>query len=188
MELLDAFLAAQSEFGRRVHHIAPDQWDDPTPDTEWSVRDLVGHLVYEELWAPHVLGGATVEEVGDRFEGDILGADPVAAWDGAAAGAKKAFSAPGALEGQVHLSYGPAAAEEYGWQMVMDRAVHAWDLARAIGHDETLDETLAADLHERLRPQAPQLHATGLFSPPVPVPDGAGATARLVALTGRDPR
>jgi uncharacterized protein (TIGR03086 family) len=188
MELMDAFLAAQSEFGRRVHKIAPGQWDAPTPDSDWSVRDLVGHLVYEELWAPWVLRGATVAEVGDRFDGDNLDGDQVTAWDRAAAEARKAFSRPGALDGEVHLSYGTAPAEEYGWQMVTDRAVHAWDLARAIGDDETIDRALAATLHDRLRPHAKNLHLSGLFAKPVPIPDDADPTARLVALTGRDPR
>ena len=60
--------------------IADDQWANPTPDTEWTVRDLVEHLVGEQLWVPLLLGGATIEEVGDRFDGDNLGDDPKTAW------------------------------------------------------------------------------------------------------------
>jgi len=68
MELLDAHGAALREFDRRVGAVREDQWDDPTPNTEWSVRDLVGHLVGEQLWVPLLLRGATIDEVGDRFE------------------------------------------------------------------------------------------------------------------------
>src|SRR5690349_13488428 len=32
-------------FGARVDRVAPDQWDARTPCTEWTVRDLVGHVV-----------------------------------------------------------------------------------------------------------------------------------------------
>jgi uncharacterized protein (TIGR03086 family) len=76
--------AAAREFGARVHGVPPDGWTAPTPCTEWTVRDLVNHLVGEHLWAPHLLRGETVEQVGDRYEGDVLGKDPVAAWDAAA--------------------------------------------------------------------------------------------------------
>jgi uncharacterized protein (TIGR03083 family) len=45
MDQSDAFARAQSEFGRRVHAVGPDQWHNATPCAEWDVRDLVGHLV-----------------------------------------------------------------------------------------------------------------------------------------------
>ena len=77
---LARFAAAMTEFERRVQAIRPDQWQDPTPCTEWDVRALVDHLVTELLWAPLLLDGATIEDVGDRFNGDQLGADPMAAW------------------------------------------------------------------------------------------------------------
>src|SRR5262245_57479862 len=32
-------------FERRLHDVAPDQWSNQTPCTEWTVRDLVGHVV-----------------------------------------------------------------------------------------------------------------------------------------------
>ena len=59
-----------TEFDRRVRKIAPEQWALGTPCREWSVRDLVGHLVYEQLWAPELLAGCTTAQVGDRFDHD----------------------------------------------------------------------------------------------------------------------
>jgi len=38
----------------------------------------VNHLAGEDLWAPPLLAGSTIAEVGDRFEGDVLGAEPLA--------------------------------------------------------------------------------------------------------------
>jgi len=84
---LSRFASAMAEFDRRVRAVRPEQWHNPTPCTEWDVRALVNHLVAEQLWAPLLLDGATVEDVGDRFDGDQLGADPVAAWASAAAAA-----------------------------------------------------------------------------------------------------
>ena len=38
-----------------VSNIRPEQWGGPTPCMEWSVRDIVNHLVYENLWAGELL-------------------------------------------------------------------------------------------------------------------------------------
>ncbi|MTE19612.1 TIGR03086 family protein [Streptomyces sp. TRM43335] len=187
MDRLDALDRAYEEFDRRVRAVRDDQWDAPTPCAEWSVRDLVGHLVGEHLWAPWLLRGATLEEVGDRFDGDVLGDDPVAAWRRAAAESKAAFHRPGALEGRVHTSDGPRPTVDYAREMITDLTVHAWDLARGIGADDRLDEELARWVHDAVRPVAGTLRATGLFGEPVEVAPSAGPQERLVALLGRRP-
>ncbi|MFG2192042.1 TIGR03086 family metal-binding protein [Streptomyces sp. NPDC048639] len=187
MELLDAFDTGLKEFGRRVHRVQDDRWTAGTPCAEWSVRDLVNHVVGEHLWAPWLLRGATLAEVGDRFDGDVLGDDPVAAWDAAAAESKAAFHRPGALDIDVHTSSGPTPAPEYMWQMVTDLAVHAWDLARGIEVDDTLDEDLAAEVYAYVEPYADSWRGYGVFGPAVKVQDAAPVQDRLVALLGREP-
>ncbi|UGY92095.1 TIGR03086 family metal-binding protein [Streptomyces gobiensis] len=187
MELIEAFDRAQAEFDRRVHQVTDGQWSAPTPCTEWTVRDLVNHLVSEHLWAPWLLRGATVMEVGDRFEGDVLGDDPVAAWEQAATASHAAFHDPHALEGTVDTSGGPTPAEEYAWQMTSDLTVHAWDLARGIGADSRLDEELAAAVYDKVAPQANAWQGMGIFAPPVPVREPVKAQDKLVALLGRQP-
>jgi uncharacterized protein (TIGR03086 family) len=182
---MSGFSSAMNEFDRRVRAIGPDQWHNPTPCTEWDVRALVNHLVTEQLWAPLLLDGATVEDVGDRFDGDQLGDDPVAAWTRAAAAAREAFAAPGALRGTVELSYGRRPAEGYCLEMTLDLAVHAWDLARGIEVDERLDEELVGDVLAFIEPQVDQLVSSGMFAPPVAFGDDADAQTRLLALLGR---
>ena len=182
---LSRFACAMNEFDRRVRAIRPDQWRNPTPCTEWDVRALVDHLVTEQLWVPLLLDGATVEDVGDRFDGDQLGDDPVAAWESASAAARGAFAAPGALRRPVELSYGRRPAAGYCQEMTMDLTVHAWDLARGIGADERLDEELVRDVLNFIEPQVEQLTGTGLFAAPVAVGDDVDAQTRLLALLGR---
>src|SRR3954451_18947245 len=103
-DLLTLFGRALDEFDRRVSHVAVDQWSSRTPCTDWDVRTLVDHLTTEQLWVPHVLDGRTAEEVGDQFEGDVLGDDSLGAWRRAAARSRAAAEAPGALERTVYLS------------------------------------------------------------------------------------
>lgn len=186
MELLEAHATAMEEFGRRVHQVGPNQWLNPTPCTEWDVRELVSHLVSEQLWAPHILAGRTIAEAGNRFDGDQLGDRPVAAWDGAASEAGAAFRGEGALAGGVHLSYGDDDATAYARQMTTDLAIHAWDLARGIGADERLDPQLVATVHEWTAPHADALAGTGLFAPPVPTSSDAPLQTRTLAMFGRD--
>ncbi|WP_153451445.1 TIGR03086 family metal-binding protein [Streptomyces smaragdinus] len=185
-ETLRRHAEALDFFTQRVHAVRPDQWDAATPCTEWSVRQLVNHLTVEQLWVPPIVtDGATPAEVGDRFDGDLLGDDPVAAWDRAAAGALAAFSAAGALQREVHLSFGDVTGEAYCAQMTTDAAVHGWDLARAIGADERMPGELAEFSLRETTPYAADLAASGMFAPAVPTAPDADAQTRLLGLLGR---
>ncbi|MFE0462008.1 TIGR03086 family metal-binding protein [Kitasatospora sp. NPDC058965] len=184
-DVLSLHAEAVASFGRRVAGVAANQWSAPTPCTAWSVRDLVNHLTTEQLWVPELLLGATVAEVGDRFDGDRLGDDPVASWTAAAAAARAALELPDALELVVHLSYGDRSAQEYCAELTVDLTVHTWDLARATGQDARLaPELVAFALHE-VTPYADQLSDTGYFDPPVPAAADADPQTRLLALLGR---
>ena len=187
VELIEAHGLAITEFDRRVRRVRPEQWTLATPCAKWSVRDLVAHLVHEQLWAPELLAGCTVEQVGDRFDGDVLGADPLHSWVLAAAAAREAWITPKALLRPVHLSYGKTTAVEYGWQMTADLVVHAWDLARAVGADTRLDDGLVSAVLDYLAPHAAEWRSAGVFGPEVAVPTGADPLSRLLGLTGRTP-
>jgi uncharacterized protein (TIGR03086 family) len=184
---LDWHRRALGEFGRRVHMVQPDQWDCATPCTDWEVRGLINHIVVEQLWVPPLLAGQTIAEVGDRFDGDQLGDDPVKAWDDAASASDAALAEPGALERTVHLSYGDRPAAEYCMELIFDLVVHAWDLARALGVDEALDQELVEQVYARVEPMSGALAGSGMFAEPVAVGDDADLQTRLIGLTGRKP-
>jgi uncharacterized protein (TIGR03086 family) len=181
----EGFARAVAGFTRVVHAVGADQWADATPCTDWDVRALVGHVTGEQLWAPPLLAGATVAEIGDRFAGDVLGDDPVTRWDQAAAASVAAFGVADLAHGVVDLSRGPTRVVEYLGEMTADALVHTWDLARAVGADETLDADLVAAVYEQFAPHAHLLAGSGLFDPPVPVPEDAPLQTRLLALCGR---
>jgi uncharacterized protein (TIGR03086 family) len=186
MEVPAMLRRSSEEFGARVSQIRDEQWEAATPDTEWNVRDLVNHLVYENLWAPLLFAGSTVSEVGDRFDGDVLGPDPQAAWPAATVPALEAADAPGAMDRTVHLSFGDFPGREYAMQLFADHLIHAWDLARAIGADERLDAGLvdacttwfAGGLEDAYR-------GFGAIAERPPVSPGADAQTRLLAMFGR---
>ncbi|HET9443874.1 MAG TPA: TIGR03086 family metal-binding protein [Acidimicrobiales bacterium] len=184
-DLTELHRRATEEFAARVRAVADDQWHLPTPCADWDVRALVNHLVYENRWAVPLLEGRTLEEVGDRFEGDLLGDDPVAAWAEASAAALGAAGRPGALEGTVHLSYGDVPAGGYLTQLSADHVIHAWDLARAIGADERLDPELVDFALPGTEADAEMARGAGIFGPAVEIGADADPQTRLLAVTGR---
>src|SRR5581483_3327375 len=154
---LGTFLTAQRAFGDRVHAVREDQWQAPTPDTEWTVADLVGHLIEEHRWMPPLLHGQDLETAGKVVAGARslpvdggVGANLAEEWDEAAVGSADAVSEDGALDRTVALSRGPTPARDYVAEMIFDLVVHAWDLGTAIGYGEPLP----ADVVERVYEQA----------------------------------
>ncbi|MBN9743087.1 TIGR03086 family protein [Amycolatopsis sp. A1MSW2902] len=188
VDLLAAHGSALDVFDAAVRAAGPGDWARGTPCTDWSVRDLVNHLAVEQLWVPHLLAGATLDEVGTRYDGDVLGEDPLSVWEKASAAAREAWLSPGALRRTVHVSFGLVPAEEYGWQMTLDLAVHGWDLATALGRPNPVPDVLAGRLLDVLRPMIDDWQGLGLFDPPVAAGRSAAAPDRLVALLGRRPR
>jgi uncharacterized protein (TIGR03086 family) len=183
-DLIPLYRRAVDEFGRRVHGVPADAWSDPTPNDDWDVRALVNHLVGENRWAPPLLAGSTIEEVGGRLDGDLLGDDPVGAWDTSAEEALAA-AADADLDATVHLSFGDVSASEYLWQLTADAAIHAWDLARATGQAEALDADLVAGVAEWFGGVEEMYRAAGAIGPAVEAT--GGPQEALLGRFGRDP-
>jgi uncharacterized protein (TIGR03086 family) len=191
-DLIGTFLAAQAAFTERVHAVAGNQWPLGTPDTQWTVADLAGHLVDEHRWAGPLLDGLDMDAaraaVVARWEPPGRdGATLVPAWDQAAAMSAAAFRADGALTGSVAITRGWVPAVEYLEEMVLDLVVHAWDLGTAIGYPEPLPAAAVAAIYPLAQAIVDRTPA-GMFDPPVEVSTGAPAVDKLVALTGRQPR
>lgn len=123
--------------------------------------------------------------MGDRFAGDVLGSDPKAAWAAASAEAVRAVEADGAMDRIVHLSFGDFPGGEYTLQLSADHLIHAWDLARAIGADEHLDEELVASCATWFEGSEEAYRSSGVIAARPPVPEDADAQTLLLARFGR---
>ncbi len=176
---------ATDQFKRLVSSVKADQWNAATPDTDWDTRELVNHMVNELMWIKPMVEGKTIAEVADKFDGDLLGNDPVMAATVAADSAVETLSQPGALERTVHLSMGDTSAADYCEQITSDIAVHNWDLAKAIGADTKIDPSLVALANKIFGPMAEGARSKGLFGPIVEVPEDSDAQTKMLAMTGR---
>jgi uncharacterized protein (TIGR03086 family) len=186
-QLLDR---AAAEFRARLDLVTAPQWVLRTPCSEWDVRGLVNHVVTANVTGARLLGGASRDETIAMIGADYIGAgDPIEVFVRTAVEQATAFRGPGALEQVVHHP----AFDMPGTQLldfrIGDMLLHAWDLARAIGGDETLDPDLVAFVWESLEPLAGALPASGAFGAGASgvLTDDAPIQVRLLDLSGRRP-
>lgn len=185
MDLVDAHAGALDVTGAFVAGVAPHRWDGTTPCDGWSVRELLNHVVTGNWWVHELVGGRTIAEVGDRYDRDVLGDDPLAAYDESARAAEAAFATPDAMDRPCAVSYGPVPGRIYCGHRLIDVLVHGWDLASATGQDATLPHDLVEACLAVVEPEHEALAASGAFGTEVAVPPDAGAQVRLLALLGR---
>jgi len=74
----------------------------------------------------------------------------------------------------------------YAGHRFLDVLVHGWDLAVATGQDYTLDPELMQACRHVIEPQLEAFRSAGALGPEMPVPAGAGAQTRFLALLGRN--
>jgi uncharacterized protein (TIGR03086 family) len=192
----EVFVLADRALARVVARIAPEQWEMVLPATFTtrvrpeppSLRTLVNYHAYDDAWVPDMLAGLTMDQAGaDRYDGDLLGDDPVASFEAIADRACAAAAAVSDLEAVAHLSFGDYSVREYFWQINQFRALRAHDIAREIGVDPDLPPALVQGLWEELAPHAEEWRTIGVLPAAVPVPDDAPLLHRLLGLTGRQP-
>jgi len=181
-ELHDEALASTRHY---VVGVRPDQWSSPSPNEGWDVRELVNHIVGGNFWAGELARGKTIEEVGDRLDGDVLGDDPIDAYDQSSGAASAAFHMPGAMDAACAVSYGPVPGSVYLGHRYIDVLIHGWDVAQSTGQDTTLPAELVEACWAILEPQLDLIVGSGAFGSDHTVPAGADRQAALLAVLGR---
>ncbi len=183
MELADLHRRTVESWRARLDAVDESQWTLPTPCADWDVRALVNHVIGEELWTMPLVDGATIEEVGDRFDGDLLGDDPVAVGRAAATEAVAAVDRRLPEGGIVHLSFGDVPIDEYVQQLSADHLVHSWDLAVATHQELSLDRELVHEVSEWFAEREELYREAGAVGPAVP--GGGDPQAALLGAFGR---
>ena len=177
MDIIDRYEEAATGFTARLDAVADDQWTNPTPCTDWSVRELVDHVIAIQRQLPEGLGVAVDD-----------GADVQATWKAVRDGALTALRQPGVLERTMPGMRGNEVPVEMALiPRLSDLHVHTWDLARATGGDERLSPEVAAIVLERLKPNDEALRKSGSFGPKVDPPLDADVQVELLCFLGRRP-
>ncbi|MFK0158507.1 TIGR03086 family metal-binding protein [Streptomyces sp. NPDC090493] len=176
-----------------VGNVPVDQYRDPTPCAEFTVRDLANHIAMMILLTTDA-GTKAAHDAG------LHSADPMpflaghqeAEWAGLMADqarpAVRAWSEAAAWEGESTVG-GPAMpAPALGGILIAEFAIHAWDMAVATGQPIGVPATLAEAAYDTFTREAPRMRGLGLLGEEVPQEADAPAFDRALGLTGRDPR
>jgi uncharacterized protein (TIGR03086 family) len=175
----DQYWLVSSAFDTAVRAVNPDQWDAQSPCEEWNARDVVAHVVagHRSVIA-NVTGG----------ESKPLGADedPRQAWESAYRAMDQITGDPEALAKEVDGPTGKMAAGEIiGRFVTMDVLVHTWDLARAVGAEERLDEDSVRRAYAALKPMDDVIRQPGRFGPKLEPPADADLQTEFLCFLGR---
>ena len=173
-DLLDLYRRAGDWTSRLVVN-TPDL-SAATPCDDWTVRDLLNHMIDTQRYFAGAARGEDVSPPGPNPP-DVLGDDPAAAVQRTRADVEDAFSRDGVIE-----KTGPALGIAFS-----DLLVHSWDLARATGQDDTMPAGLADASYELIHGKFTDDQRRGMFKPELPVGPDASAQDRLLAYTGRSP-
>jgi uncharacterized protein (TIGR03086 family) len=135
-----------------------------------------------------LLRGGSRDEAIEFSEATVTG-DPVEALRPRLADQVAAFSQPGVLELMLDHPNQPMLAKYLLGYRIVDLGAHAWDLAHALGQDETLDPVVVEYAWTFLQPLLPVIGRIGLFGdgPSQAMSDAAPLQTRMLDLTGRRP-
>lgn len=147
-----------------IASVGPEDGTASTPCAAWTVQDLLDHVIHSTGGLTQMLRGEEVDWSAPVVHHD----DPLAEFR--SRGAELVRAGGG----------GPAGVA------TAELAVHAWDLASALGRGtDDLDPEVAQEGEAFMRENLTDERRTGAFDPEKPAPDGANAYERIAAFAGR---
>ncbi|NYI05471.1 TIGR03086 family metal-binding protein [Allostreptomyces psammosilenae] len=170
-----------------IASVRPELLDAPTPCEEFTIRDLLDHVVATTQGFARIGEDGRVTE--GVFEQPLQVPDD--GWAEAYAKARDGLVAAWLDDARLETRYAMGWADLSGREVLaaatMDAVAHGWDLARALGRGEGLDEELGEYALAVARRMAPgDQRGEGVpFGPVLTAPDGADAYGRLAAWLGR---
>ena len=178
-DVQNRYRQVSSGFTAAVSAVTPDKWEAQSPCEQWRARDVVAHVVQGHRGViAGVKGG----------ESKPLGADedPRQAWEEASRAIDEITADPEVLAQEIDGPVGKMPAGEIiGRFMTMDVLVHTWDLARAVGADDRLDEASVRNAYEALKPMDAMIRQPNVFGPKLEPPPGADVQTEFLYFLGR---
>ncbi|MDK1474961.1 TIGR03086 family metal-binding protein [Streptomyces sp. 549] len=169
--------------------VTDDRLRDPTPCPDYTVADLLAHLMglcvaFREAGRKQLGPETAVDPGSTRPDLDPLWRsrlpqrldELVAVWQ-----------RPAAWQGETQAGGVTLSGETAGLVAGNELLLHGWDLARATGQDYLPDVASLHASHGLLSQSTDPADREGLFGPVVPVPQGASLLSRVVGLAGRTP-
>lgn len=166
-------------FADKVAVVPADGWDAPSPCEGWTTRDVVRHLVD--------VHGMFLGFIGQRLDNiPSVDDDPVGAFAAAREAVQANLDDPEQAKAEYDGFTGRMTFEDgVNIFVCFDLLVHNWDLSRAAGLDERLDEQEVRALLAAAPQFGETLRTPGICGPEVEAPSDADEQTRLLAFLGR---
>lgn len=150
--------------------VAEGMWERPTPCSAWQARDVLEHVIgFHDVLLLRPLGLKPTRPRDDRQR----------RWQLTYTQLEAALNHPELFKQLNAAKLMP--------RLTQDVLVHTWDLARAVGADDTLDPRWCEYFLDSPPADIAALSASGMFAAPVVI-DDLDPQARLLARLGRDPQ
>jgi uncharacterized protein (TIGR03086 family) len=178
-DVQDRYRRIAAGFDAAVSAADPDKWGAQSPCELWSARDVAAHVVTGHR-------GVVAAVKGGEPAALSTGEDAKQAWEEARRAMEEIAGDAEALAEVVDGPTGKMAAGEIiGRFVTMDLLVHTWDLARAVGADEHLDDESVRHAYEALKPMDAMIRQPQVFGPKLEPPEGADLQTEFLYFLGR---
>ncbi|MCW2545536.1 MAG: hypothetical protein JWM40_3088 [Frankiales bacterium] len=171
-DLLDHYARASSWTAEKV--AGARDLDLATPCDDWSVRDLLNHMLDTQRYFTASGKGEDASPPGP-VPPKLLSDDPAKDFKDGREQLIAVFGHEGVIE-----KTGPALGIAFA-----DQLLHGWDLARATDQDATMPDGLAEAALGCIHGMFSEEQRKGVFKPEIEVPSSASPEERLLAYTGR---
>jgi uncharacterized protein (TIGR03086 family) len=184
MDVVSLDARAGARVRELIAAVTDDGWEMPTPCSDWTVRDLVTHLVAGNVKYAGIARGADFVPGAPEVD---PGDDPAASYQTTLDDMVAAWQQPGALTREIGLPRGQRGpAERAAWLHLTETLCHGWDLATSLGLDPGLDEeAVLACLEDCRGRMGPQRAAESPFADARET-GSASPLTQLAAFLGRD--
>jgi uncharacterized protein (TIGR03086 family) len=175
----DRYRRLSTLMSERIAGVPDDAWSDPTPCQEWTVRELVGHLVDVHGRFQSMVGREVVEH-------PSVDDDPLGAWEAVRDQTQRDLEDPETADAEYdgRLGRSTFGASVDGF-VCFDLVVHGWDLARATGQDETIAPADVERIQAMVDRMGEMMVANGVIARPLDAGPDATPQQRLLAALGR---
>lgn len=179
MTILTSYRDYANGFADAAATLTAADWDEPSPCSGWSARDVVGHLIgtQRDFFAARGVSLPAAPGLGD----------PTLAWREHRAAVEALLDDPATLDRKFETPFGSMTVGDgllqfYGFDMI----AHRWDIVAAAGRDHRFSDGELDILAGSIDGWGDALYADGICER-TPVPTDADRQTTLLAKLGRRP-
>jgi uncharacterized protein (TIGR03086 family) len=166
--------------------MVPDgAWSNSSPCEGWTARDVLGHVIAVQGYVESLARGVepTLNPYGTP--GDLAGDDPFGTWSMSRESVLAAIDEPGVLDRTVQTFRAEETVDNFLAWNVVDTLAHTWDLARAAGVDDRLDDDLVEHATNQAAPVIEAMRQPPFFSSDPVITNDPSPAAQFLAMLGR---